>query len=67
MEERRMAKAPLIVVKGVPDEEIAIGAEVKTKQALIHAHRVRSGKVPDAPLKEVLRRQQMTGRRYLVH
>ncbi len=39
MEERRTAKTPLLAVKGVPDDDTAVGAELKARQALIHAQK----------------------------
>lgn len=65
MVERRTAKAPLIAVKGVPDNDTAVEAEVKTRQSLVRAKRASFKKTPDLPLKEVLRRKRITGRKFL--
>ena len=58
MEERRTTKAPLLAVKGVLDDDSAVDAELKIRQALIQAKRVSFKKTPDLALKEVLRRKQ---------
>jgi hypothetical protein len=65
MEERRSVKSPLLSLKGTPDEEMAIDAELKSRLASIQAKRVSFRKTPDQPLKEVLRRKRITGARSL--
>ena len=65
MEERRSAKAKLLTVTGTPDEETSINAELRARQSLIHSKRDRFKKKPDMPLKEILLRKKMTGRRFM--
>jgi hypothetical protein len=62
MAERRSANAALFRVKGTPDEDLAAGSEIKTKEATIRVRRSGFKKRPDVPLETVLERKAVTGR-----
>ncbi len=65
MQERRIANQSLTPIKGSADEDAAIAAESKARVAVIKSKREAFRKTPDTPLKEVLERKRVTGRRFL--
>jgi hypothetical protein len=65
MEERRVANATLSAIKGNPEEDAVVAAELQARVRVIQSQREAFRKRPDTPLKEVLDRKRITGRRYL--
>jgi chorismate-pyruvate lyase len=64
MLERRVASQSLTAIKGSPDEDAVVAAESEARVRLIQSHLKAFRKTPDTPLKEVLKRKRVTGRRY---
>lgn len=65
MEERRVANATLSTIKGDPEEDAVIAVELEARVRMIQSQREAFKKQPDTPLKEVLERKRVTGRRFL--
>lgn len=65
MQERRVASQSLTAIKGSTDEDAANAAESEARVRLIESKREAFRKTPDTPLKEVLERKRVTGRRFL--
>ena len=65
MQERRVTSQSLSAIKGSIDEDAAIAAESEARVRLIQSKREAFRKAPDTPLKEVLERKRVTGRRFL--
>jgi hypothetical protein len=65
MEERRLANAALSTIKGSLEEEVVEVAELEARVRMIQSQREAFEKRPDTPLREVLDRKRITGRRYL--
>jgi len=66
MEERRTGNAPLLGLRGKPDEDTARESELKAKQLMIHAKHEAFKKQPDLPLGVVLKGKRNPGRRYSI-
>ena len=66
MAERRSANAALFRVKGIPDEDVAVGSEIRTKEATIQVKRSGFKKRPDLSLGTVLERKSVTGTKWMM-
>jgi hypothetical protein len=65
MLERRVVTQSLAVIKGSTDEDAANAAESHARVRLIQSKREAFRKTPDTPLKDVLERKRVTGRKFL--
>jgi hypothetical protein len=65
MEERRVASAVLRSIKAEPEEDAVVAAELEARVQIIQSRRGGFKKQPDTPLKEVLERKRITGRRFM--
>ena len=63
MDERRAANQSLAAIRGGVGDDAAAEAEARVR--IIQSQREAFRKCPDTPLKEVLSRKLVTGRKYL--
>jgi hypothetical protein len=65
MEERRDATAKLAGIKGNPEEDTVVTAELEARVRMIQAKCEAFKKSPDTPLQEVIKRKRVNGRKFL--